>query len=305
MRVGGARIELDRLLELLDGLVEPAAVGELDAARVVRVGERDVVLLVPAHGRGVYCLSPRAGAVGGGRGFNRLRDAPPEERMSARRVGGRPGARRARGLALYTVLTGRELAATLRALGLPAPDHVRPEPTRRRQHELPRVGRRPALLPAGERGQVRRGRRVRGGGAPVPGGRRAIRWRPSSRPPAGGRSRRSPAARRCSSPTRRGRRRAATPVTPERCRRIGEQLARLHDLSAGFTGDRPNPYGPARVAGWLAALGPDGGDDPEVRAARPLLRGGARPGGRAARRAARPRPRRPVHRTTSCWIGDR
>jgi homoserine kinase type II len=64
---------------------------------------------------------------------------------------------------------------------------------------------------------------------------------------------------------------AAADVDPARCRRIGEQLGRLHELSAGFTGERANPYGPARVAGWLAALG-DGGADPEARAAMPLFR---------------------------------
>jgi homoserine kinase type II len=58
---------------------------------------------------------------------------------------------------------------------------------------------------------------------------------------------------------------------PERCRRVGEQLGRLHDLSAGFTAERPNPYGPERVAAWLEGL-QDGGADPEVRAALPLLR---------------------------------
>ncbi len=57
---------------------------------------------------------------------------------------------------------------------------------------------------------------------------------------------------------------------PERCRRIGEQLGRLHELSAGFTLERANPYGAARVAGWLAELG-DGGADAEVRGALPLL----------------------------------
>jgi len=58
---------------------------------------------------------------------------------------------------------------------------------------------------------------------------------------------------------------------PERCRRIGEQLGRLHDLSAGFTAERANPYGVVRVGGWLAELG-DGGADAEVRAALPLFR---------------------------------
>jgi homoserine kinase type II len=59
-------------------------------------------------------------------------------------------------------------------------------------------------------------------------------------------------------------------VTPEPCRRVGERLARLHDLAGAFPGDRPNPYGPARVAAWLGALR-GGGGDPEVRAALPLL----------------------------------
>lgn len=40
------------------------------------------------------------------------------------------------------------------------------------------------------------------------------------------------------------------------CRRVGEQLGRLHDLAAGFTAERPNPYGPARLRGWLDALAP-------------------------------------------------
>ena len=48
VRVGGVRIEIDRLLELLDRLVQPPAIGQFDAARVVLVGERDVVLF-PGH----------------------------------------------------------------------------------------------------------------------------------------------------------------------------------------------------------------------------------------------------------------
>lgn len=60
-------------------------------------------------------------------------------------------------------------------------------------------------------------------------------------------------------------------VDAARCRRVGEQLGRLHELSAGFTLERANPYGPATLAAWLAALG-DGGADPEVRAALPRLR---------------------------------
>jgi homoserine kinase type II len=58
---------------------------------------------------------------------------------------------------------------------------------------------------------------------------------------------------------------------PERCRSVGAQLGRLHELSGGFPGDRPNPYAPSRVRGWIEALRPDGGGDPEVRAALPVL----------------------------------
>jgi homoserine kinase type II len=64
---------------------------------------------------------------------------------------------------------------------------------------------------------------------------------------------------------------AGEAVDATRCRRIGEQLGRLHELSAGFTAERANPYGPATLAAWLAALG-DGGADPEARAAVPLFR---------------------------------
>ena len=82
---------------------------------------------------------------------------------------------------------------------------------------------------------------------------------------------------------------------PDRCRRVGEQLGRLHELSAGFTGERENPYGPACVAGWLAEIpGP----------ARPRRRGqgraaaaagGAGRGRTAAGRPPRAVPRRPLH----------
>ncbi len=57
---------------------------------------------------------------------------------------------------------------------------------------------------------------------------------------------------------------------PERCRRVGEQLGRLHALSSAFPGERPNPHGPPRVRAWVEALRREGGD-PEVRAALPLL----------------------------------
>lgn len=60
-------------------------------------------------------------------------------------------------------------------------------------------------------------------------------------------------------------------ITPAHCRQVGAKLARLHDLAAGLTADRPNPFGPARVTAWVAGLRRDGGADPEVTAALPLL----------------------------------
>ncbi len=91
---------------------------------------------------------------------------------------------------------------------------------------------------------------------------------------------------------------------PERCRRVGEQLGRLHELSSGFGGDRPNPYAPPRVRGWIEALRPDGGGDPEVRAALPLLEEEL-----ALAEALPAAPRGLVHGDlfveNVLWIGDR
>jgi homoserine kinase type II len=61
-------------------------------------------------------------------------------------------------------------------------------------------------------------------------------------------------------------------VTPERCRRIGGQLGRLHALAPLFSGGRENPYGWNRVAGWIAKLEPDGGGDALVARSLPVLR---------------------------------
>ncbi len=62
---------------------------------------------------------------------------------------------------------------------------------------------------------------------------------------------------------------APAAITPERCRRVGEQLGRLHELAAGFPAARPNPYGRAWVAEALRALAPT---DPEAQAVLPMLR---------------------------------
>jgi homoserine kinase type II len=206
-------------------------------------------------------------------------------------------------MALYTVLGEEELGAALRAFGLPAPERVRPEPRGgvNTNHHVWAGGRRfflrvnegktdadvafeaevlrflaearfpvPALLPAAD-------------GAPFArvAGRQAMLFEYAAGEEARGAA-----------------------LTPERCRRVGERLARLHDLAGAFPGDRPNPYGPPRVAGWLEALRPDGGGDPEVRAALPLLEA------ELARASALPgAPRGLVHGDlfvdNVLWIGGR
>jgi homoserine kinase type II len=91
---------------------------------------------------------------------------------------------------------------------------------------------------------------------------------------------------------------------PARCRRVGEQLGRLHDLSAGLTADRRNPYAPERVRGWIEELRPDGGGDPEVAAALPMLEDEL-----ALAQALPGAPRGLVHGDlfidNVLWIGDR
>lgn len=206
-------------------------------------------------------------------------------------------------MALYTLVGEAELAAALAAFGLPAPARVRPEPkggTNTNLHVWA-GGRRWFLrLCEGKAAadvafEIEVVRFLAGAGYPVPalaeaqGGGVAVTV--AGRPALLF----SYAA---------GEELAEAAMTPASCRRIGEQLARLHDLAAGFVGERPNPYGPPRVAAWLAALGPDGGGDPEVAAALPLLadelaRAGRLPGA----------PRGLVHgdlfRDNVLWIGDR
>ncbi len=43
-------------------------------------------------------------------------------------------------------------------------------------------------------------------------------------------------------------------LSPEHLERLGKQVGKLHRLSAPLSGDRPNPYGPATVSGWLEGL---------------------------------------------------
>lgn len=60
-------------------------------------------------------------------------------------------------------------------------------------------------------------------------------------------------------------------VTPERCRRIGAEVGRLHALAPRFGPARPNPYQWDRVEGWIRELGPDGDGDPLVATSMSML----------------------------------
>src|SRR5205823_1047613 len=64
--------QLDGLLELADGFVEPAAVGQLDAARVVLVGFARLVVFVPRHATREITQPPAAGLKAGTGGCNRI-----------------------------------------------------------------------------------------------------------------------------------------------------------------------------------------------------------------------------------------
>jgi homoserine kinase type II len=206
-------------------------------------------------------------------------------------------------MGIQTVLDDLALAQALSAFGLPPPDRVRPEPKGgvNTGYHLWSGGRRLYLrvsegkTDADVAFEVEVLRFLAEAGYPVPplelaaGGRAAV--------PVAGR----PALLFHYAA---GEELAAGAVTPARCRRVGEQLARLHDLAAAFPGGRPNPHGPARVAEWLAALRPDGDGDAEVAAALPLL------ADELACAAALPgAPRGLVHgdlfRDNVLWIGDR
>lgn len=59
-------------------------------------------------------------------------------------------------------------------------------------------------------------------------------------------------------------------ATEDHVRRVGELLGRLREVGPAPGASRPNPYGPARVAGWLDEIAARG--DEAVRAALPVLR---------------------------------
>ncbi|WP_242395958.1 homoserine kinase [Anaeromyxobacter oryzisoli] len=206
-------------------------------------------------------------------------------------------------MALYTVLNPEEIAALVRCFGLPAPDRVKPEPKGS-------VNTNYHLWAGGERYFLRLNegktdadvlfeaevqRYLFEARFPVPRLNVAADGRPFV--PFAGKQ----AMLFSFAP---GEEIARDAAGPARCQRLGEQLGRLHDLSAGFTAERVNPYGVPRVRGWLEDLRPDGGGDAEVRAALPVLeeelaRAGDLPGA----------PRGLVHGDlfidNVLWLGDR
>jgi homoserine kinase type II len=204
-------------------------------------------------------------------------------------------------MAVYTVLSPEEIAAALRAFGLPPPERVVPEPRGyvNTNHHVWSGGQRLFLRLAeatGEgdarfEGEVHR--YLAAARFPAP----RLLETPAGEPFVIVRGR--PALLFAYAP---GEALADAGAGLDRCARVGEQLARLHDLAGGFVPARPNPFGPERVAGWLAALR----DEPEgeLRAALPLLeeevaRAGALPGA----------PRGLVHGDlfvdNVLWIGER
>jgi homoserine kinase type II len=174
-------------------------------------------------------------------------------------------------VALYTVLTPEQIAAALAGFGLPPPDRIEPEPRGavNTNYHVWAGGRRWFLrlnegkTEADARFEAEVLRYLQDARFPVASllpasdGRA---WVPVAGKPA---FLFSYAA---------GEEVAIAAADPGRCERIGEQLGRLHDLAGGFGGDRPNPYAPERVRGWIAGLEPAGAGDGEVAAALPLLR---------------------------------
>jgi homoserine kinase type II len=205
-------------------------------------------------------------------------------------------------MAVYTELGAEEIAGVLAAYGLPPPERVVPEPKGyvNTNHHVWSGGRRffLRLAEASSEADVAFEAEVHGylAAARFPAPRLLLT---SSGAPAA-RARGKSALLFVYAP---GEELRAGEVTPDRCRRVGEALARLHELASGFTGDRPNPYGPARVAEWIATVRDDPADA-EVRAALPLLED------ELARAAPLPgAPRGLVHGDlfvdNVLWLGDR
>jgi homoserine kinase type II len=174
-------------------------------------------------------------------------------------------------MARYTDLTSDELAAVVRPFGLPAPDRVRPELKGAvntnfhlwagGQRFFLRINEGKTEHDVSFEAEVQR--YLHDAHFPVPHLHVADDGRPFV--PVAGKL----AMLFAYAP---GEEIAREDVGAARCRRVGEQLGRLHDLAAGFTATRENPYGLPRVRGWIAALEPNGVGDPAVAATLPLLR---------------------------------
>jgi homoserine kinase type II len=215
-------------------------------------------------------------------------------------------------MALYTPLSDADVAAVAARFGLPAPERIRPEPRGWVNTNL-------HLWAGGERFFLR----VNEGksDADVAFEAEAVRFlvearfpaprlvpaadgAPFARLPAGGPGAGKQAMLFAFAP---GEDLPRAEAGPERLRRVGEQLGRLHELASAFPGDRANPHGPARVRAWLdaarpAAEGP--GADPEVRAALPALWAALED---AARLPAAPRGlvHADLFTDNVLWLGDR
>ena len=172
-------------------------------------------------------------------------------------------------MAEYTVVDPEQLAAALAQFGLPAPSRFQAEPRGavNTGYHVWAGGHRFFLRVNEDKGEadVRFEAEVQHflheARYPVPEVRRALDGRPWVEV-AG-----KPAMLFTYAP---GEALAPKAITPERCRRVGEQLGRLHELAAGFGRVRANPFGRAWVADRLRALAA-GPADAAATAALPML----------------------------------
>jgi homoserine kinase type II len=208
-------------------------------------------------------------------------------------------------MAHYTVLDAAQLAAALAHFGLPAPTRAEPEPRGEANtgYHLWAGGQRwflrvnEAKAEADVRFEAEVQLFLHAARFPVP----------ALHPAADGR----PFAEVAGKPAMlfayaAGEALAPAAVSSDHCRRLGEQLGRLHELAAGFGPGRPNPFGPAWVEARLeeaaAAAGP--AREAELEEGLELLRD------EAVEAAALPgAPRGLVHGDlfvdNVLWIGDR
>jgi homoserine kinase type II len=174
-------------------------------------------------------------------------------------------------VALYTPLTGEELAEVAGRFGLPPPERALPEPKGgvNTNYHLWAGGRRWFLRLAEGKSD-----------ADVEFEARVLSFLEAARYPAvrlvlaaDGRSHVRARGRQAMlfahAP---GEELAREAVGPAHCRQVGEMLGLLHRLAPEFGGDRPNPFGPHRVGRWIDELEPDGRGDEAVKRALPMLR---------------------------------